>query len=239
MRIVLRIRRFDPATDREPHDRDYEVSVEPTERILDALLKVKSEQDGSLTFRKSCAHGVCGSDAMVIAGKERLACRTLVREVATEDGALVTVQPLKHFPVQRDLVVDQGRFFEKYRSVLPFLINEEPAGDRERTQSQAERSAFDDATSCILCGACWSACPVFEKNQAYVGPAALVAAARFIFDSRDRGIADRMPVLDAPDGVWACENHFDCTRVCPRGIKVTKLINATKRAVTKLKEGNA
>jgi len=239
MKIVLRIRRFDPAVDSEPGDRDYTVSAEPTERVLDALLRVKEEQDGSLSFRKSCAHGVCGSDAMVIAGKERLACRTLVREVAAEEGAVVTVAPLKHFPVQRDLVVDQGVFFEKYRSVMPFLVNNEPPADRERIQSPEDRAAFDEATSCILCGACYSACPVFEKNKDYIGPAAIVQAARFVFDSRDKGLADRLAVLDSPNGVWACENHFDCTRVCPRGIKVTKLINATKRAVTKFKEGRA
>ncbi|HVO40864.1 MAG TPA: succinate dehydrogenase iron-sulfur subunit [Spirochaetia bacterium] len=239
MKIVLRVRRFDPAVDSEPRDRDYTVSAEPAERVLDALLRVKEEQDGSLSFRKSCAHGVCGSDAMVIAGRERLACRTLVRDVAAEDGAVVTVEPLKHFPVQRDLVVDQGTFFEKYRSVMPFLVNNEPPADRERIQSPEERAAFDEATSCILCGACYSACPVFEKNPDYIGPAAIVQAARFVFDSRDKGLADRLAVLDSPNGVWACENHFDCTRVCPRGIKVTKLINATKRAVTKFKEGHA
>jgi succinate dehydrogenase / fumarate reductase, iron-sulfur subunit len=235
MKIVLRIRRFHPETDTAPHDGDYPLDIEPTATILDALIRVKNEQDGSLSFRRSCGHGVCGSDAMVIGGVERLGCKTLVRDVATQDGAVVTVEPLKHLPVQNDLMVDQAAFFERYRSVKPFLINEEVVAGRERLQSPAERAAFDDTTSCILCGACYSSCPIFEKNPAYIGPAALVSAARFIFDSRDRGFADRMAVLDAPSGAGACENHFNCTRVCPRDIKVTKNINATKRQIDKVK----
>jgi succinate dehydrogenase / fumarate reductase iron-sulfur subunit len=231
MTIVLRIRRFHPETDPAPHDGEYTLDIEPTATILDALIRVKSEQDGSLSFRRSCAHGVCGSDAMVIAGVERLACKTLVREVAKEEGSVVTVEPLKHMSVQNDLMVDQREFFKSYRAVKPFMINEEPSGGRERIQSPSEHAAFDEATSCILCGACYSSCPVFEKSPAYLGPAALLNAARFVFDSRDRGLADRMAVLDGPDGVWGCENHFSCTRVCPRGIKVTKSINATKRKI--------
>lgn len=235
MRIVLRINRYNPESDTAPHDEDYPLEIDPTASLLDALIRVKGEQDGSLSFRRSCGHGVCGSDAMVIAGKERLACKTLVREVAEADGAVVTIQPLKHLPVQRDLMVDQGKFFASYRSIKPFLINDEATDGRERVQSPKERAAFDDATSCILCGACFSACPVFEKNPNYVGPAALVSAARFIFDSRDKGLAERMSVLDDPNGAWACENHFDCTRVCPRDIKVTKNINATKGKIDKFK----
>ncbi|MGA2612480.1 MAG: succinate dehydrogenase iron-sulfur subunit [Spirochaetia bacterium] len=231
MKIVLRIRRFDPEADTGPHDVDYPIDAEPTDRILDALIRVKEEQDGSLSFRRSCAHGVCGSDAMIIAGAERLACKTLVRDVAREEGALVTVQPLRWLPVQRDLMVDQKAFFSKFRSVKPFLINDEPVEGKERIQSQAERAAFDDTTSCILCGACYSSCPVLETKPAYIGPAALVQAARFIFDSRDRGFGQRLSVLDAPDGAWACDNHFNCTRVCPRGIKITKNINMIKRAI--------
>ena len=171
MKIVLRIRRFDPQTDREPHDEDYPVEAEPTERILDALIRVKDEQDGSLSFRRSCGHGVCGSDAMIIAGAERLACKTLVRDVAQEDGTLIPIQPLRFLPVQRDLMVDQAVFFQKFKLVKPFLINGEPVKEKERIQSQAERAVFDDVTSCILCGACYSSCPVLEKNTSYVGPA--------------------------------------------------------------------
>jgi succinate dehydrogenase / fumarate reductase, iron-sulfur subunit len=237
MRITLRISRFNPEKDTAPAPGDYAVEVEPTDRVLDALMKIKAEQDGSLSFRKSCAHGVCGSDAMIINGTERLACKTLVRDVAPAEGAVVTVEPLRYLPVQRDLMVDQAAFFEKFRSVKPYLIADEPPAAAERTQSAEERARFDDATSCILCACCYSSCPVFEGTPGYLGPAAIVNAARFVFDSRDRGLGDRLPALDTPEGVWACRNHFNCTKVCPRDIKVTKNINATKRAVTQFKEG--
>jgi succinate dehydrogenase / fumarate reductase iron-sulfur subunit len=230
--ITLKIQRFNPETDPAPYFREYAVQVEPTDRVLDALMSVKSAQDGALSFRKSCGHGVCGSDAMIINGQERLACKTLVREVATE-GQVVTIQPLKHLPLQRDLLVEQGEFFARWRSVKPYLISDRPVPEgKERLQSPEERQAFEDPTKCILCAACYSACPILdEKNPRFVGPAAIANAARFVFDSRDTGLAARLPALDRPDGVWACENHFECTRVCPRGIKVTKNINLTKRRI--------
>ena len=182
-------------------------------------------------FRKSCAHGVCGSDAMRINGKDRLACKTLVRHVAPEAGDTVLIEPLRHLPVLRDLIVDQTEFFSRYRFIKPFLINEEPPPERERLQSPKERMAFDDATHCILCAACFSACPVLEINPAFLGPSAIVQAFRFLADSRDQGFEERLPVLNAPDGVWPCENHFECTRACPRVIKITKRINETKKMI--------
>jgi succinate dehydrogenase / fumarate reductase iron-sulfur subunit len=239
MRMVLRISRYSPGTDAAPSFREYAVDVEPTDRILDALLAVQSRQDGSLSFRKSCGHGVCGSDAMIINGKERLACKTLVRDVTDAGNATVTVEPLRHMTVQRDLMVDQAGFFANYRKVAPYLINDEPVERRERVQSVAERAAFDDATACIMCGSCNSSCPVFDGDPGYIGPAALVQAARFLFDSRDRGFSVRRPVLDSPEGAWACQNHFNCTRVCPREIKVTKNINAIKRTIEKAKGSHA
>jgi succinate dehydrogenase / fumarate reductase iron-sulfur subunit len=239
MRIVLRITRFNPETDRAAVEQDYPVEVEPDERILDALLAVKHGQDGSLTFRRSCGHGVCGSDAMIINGVERLACKTLVRDVAERDDAVVTVKPLAHLAVQRDLMVDQAPFFERYRSVQPFLIAPAHEGRGERIQSPEEREQFDDATDCILCAACHSSCPVFDENPRYLGPQAILQAARFLFDSRDQGIAERLPVLDTPDGAVACANHFNCTRVCPRGIKVTKNINRVKRRLADFRGSTA
>jgi succinate dehydrogenase / fumarate reductase iron-sulfur subunit len=237
VKITLQIQRYNPEADGKPHFRDYPVEVEPTDRVLDALMQVKNYQDGTLAFRKSCAHGVCGSDAMVINGRERLACKTLVKDVAEADGTVVKIEPLKHLPLLRDLMVEQDEFFARWRKVKPFLINDQRAAEKERVQSPEERAVFDDPTKCILCGSCYSACPILDgKNTAFIGPAALAQAARFIFDSRDRGLAERLEVLDHPDGVWACENHFQCTRVCPRGIKVTKNINLTKRRITKAKE---
>jgi succinate dehydrogenase / fumarate reductase iron-sulfur subunit len=247
MTLTLRVERFDPCVDSAPRFQEYGVEAGESDRVLDLLMRVQTLQDGTLSFRKSCAHGVCGSDAMIINGVERLACRTLVRDVAKADGDVITVQPLKSLPVQRDLMVDQSAFFEVYRSVKPFLINEEPVPEKERIQLPSEREKFDDATNCILCAACYSACPVIREDKypaemrkpavgartpgvwGFLGPAAIVQAARFLDDSRDRGFEDRLGVLDAPNGVWPCENHFRCTVVCPRGIKVTKLINLTKR----------
>jgi succinate dehydrogenase / fumarate reductase iron-sulfur subunit len=128
-------------------------------------------------------------------------------------------------------MVDQGEFFARWRAVRPYLISDLPAPDSgERLQSPQQRLAVDDLTKCILCASCYSACPVLDgKNPRYIGPAAIVNAARFVFDSRDTGLSERRPALDQPDGVWACDNLFECTRACPRGIKVTKNINLTKR----------
>jgi len=237
MKITLRIRRFNPATDREPYFADYSLEVDPADRVLDALMAVKDRLDATLAVRKSCAHGVCGSDAMRINGVERLACKTIIRDVAGE-GATITVEPLRGMTVERDLMVYQAGFFSKYRSVKPFLIPAAPAPEKEYRQTPAERSRFDGPTKCILCGACHSACPVAAvENPEFVGPAALVQAARFVFDNRDKGAGERLDALGSPDGARACENHFDCTRVCPRGIKVTKTINEIKRAIAQNKGG--
>ena len=231
MKITLRIKRRLPGTDKEPYDQDYVVLVEPTDRVLDAMMQVKNFQDGTLGFRKSCAHGVCGSDAVRINGKDRLACKTLIRDVVEKEGDRITIEPLRHLPVQRDLMVDQTEFFERYRSVSPFLINDVPPTSGERLQSQEERMAFDDATNCILCASCFSACPILEDSPDFLGPAAIVQAFRFLSDSRDNGFQTRLPVLDSPDGVWPCKNHFECTRCCPRSIKITKRINQTKNMI--------
>jgi len=236
MKIILKIQRFNPKKDEKPLFKNYTVEVEPADRLLDALMHIQHFQDGTLAFRKSCAHGVCGSDAMRINGKDRLACKTLVRDVAETDGAVVVIEPLRNFSVQKDLIVDQTLFFEKYRSVKPFLINDEPVTEKERKQSQEERSAFDDTTNCILCSACFSACPVLENNQDFLGPAVIAQAYRFLADSRDRGFEERLPALDRPNGVWPCQNHFQCTRTCPRQIKITKRINQTKKMIKRYRE---
>jgi succinate dehydrogenase / fumarate reductase iron-sulfur subunit len=233
MKIKLKIKRFDPESNTSPHFKTYEVEVIPTDRLLDALMIVKHFMDPSLGLRKSCAHGVCGSDAMIINGKERLACKTLIKEVAGKEGDTITVEPLRTLPVQKDLMVDQEPFFNNYRQVKPYLITHQKKPEKEWIQSPEERKAIEDATKCILCASCYSACPVkLEKNPRFLGPAAVVQAARFIDDTRDKGFETRLPDLDYPDGIWPCENRFECTRVCPRSILVTKLINSTKRKIS-------
>jgi succinate dehydrogenase / fumarate reductase iron-sulfur subunit len=239
MNIILNIQRYNPDTDEAPYYQKYTVAIDPNERLLDALMQVKRFQDGSLGFRKSCAHGVCGSDAMRINGKDGLACKTLVKEVAQKEGDMVTIEPLRYLPVQRDLIVDQSDFFEKYRSIKPFLINNEPVAGQERIQSQEERMQFDDTTNCILCASCYSACPILEDNTKFLGPAAIAQAFRFNADTRDRGFDERLAALDQPDGVWPCQNHFKCTQSCPRSILITKRINQTKRMIEKHKKNKA
>ncbi len=238
MIVLLEILRHRPSPAGAPSFERFEVEARPDERLLDVLVDIQRRIDPTLVFRKSCGHGVCGSDAMIINGRERLACKTLVREVAVEGGPAVTVEPLRNLEVLRDLAVEQEPFFRRYRSVKPYLIAPEAGAEgRERLQSPKERSAFDDATNCILCAACFSACPVVAGvDPRFLGPAAIVQASRFLEDSRDRGFEDRLGTLDRPDGVWPCENKFECTRVCPRGIKVTKLINLTKRDIARFKD---
>jgi succinate dehydrogenase / fumarate reductase, iron-sulfur subunit len=236
MKVIFRIQRYNPQTDGAPRFQDFTVDVEPSDRLLDGLMFIKRHLDGTLAFRKSCAHGICGSDAMVINGVERLACKTLVQDVAQEENAVVTFEPLKSLPVQRDLMVDQERFFAAYRAVKPYLVPAQPVETGEHTQTPAERTRFDDPTKCILCAACYSSCPIVARGTPWLGPAAIVQAARFVFDSRDQGIEPRLDPLDRPDGVWPCESLLACTRVCPRGIKVTKNINLTKREITSFKE---
>ncbi len=221
MRVRLRIRRFNPEADEEPHWEEFRVEAEPTDRVLDLLHQVKWFQDGTLTFRRSCAHGVCGSDAMLINGRNRLACEFLVRDA----GSRITIEAIRGMPLVKDLLVDLDGFWEKYKQVMPYLVNDEvPEGGRERRQSPAERERFDDTTKCILCAACTTACPVFWTNPDYVGPASIVNAHRFIFDSRDRAGAERLEIMADADGVWRCRTVFNCVEACPRGINITRAI---------------
>jgi len=227
MQVRLRIRRYNPETDQAPHHEEYTVEAEPTDRVLDLLNQVKWYQDGTLTYRRSCAHGICGSDAMRINGVNRLACKILVKDL----GERITVEPLLGMRVIKDMIVDMEPFFEHYRSVLPFLVNDEAPPERERLQSPEERQRFDDTTKCILCAACTTSCPSYWANDRYVGPAAIVQAHRFIFDSRDRAGRERLKILGQQMGVWSCRTAFNCTNACPREIKVTQAIGEVKRAI--------
>lgn len=237
MNVTYSVKRYDPQSGKEPFFQDFEVTVEPTDRLLDVLVYIKRNLDNTLSFRRSCAHGVCGSDAMTINGVERLACKTLVQDVAENDGDTVTFEPLRSLPVQRDLMVDYTRFFEVYRLVKPFLIPKAMPEHKENVQSREDRKKIDDPTKCILCACCHASCPVVaDTDPEFIGPAAVVQAARFVFDSRDEGLVPRRDVLDDPHGAWPCENHMNCTKVCPRGIKVTKNINLIKRELKREKE---
>jgi succinate dehydrogenase / fumarate reductase, iron-sulfur subunit len=228
MQVTLKIFRFNPEKDKKPHYETYTLDAEPTDRVLDLLEHVKGYEDGSLTFRRSCAHGVCGSDAMRINGRNRLACKVLVQDLSTNK---ITVEPLLGLKVLKDLFVDMEPFFEHYRSVMPYFVNNDPAPVGERLQSIEARERFDDTTKCILCAACTTSCPSFWANDKYVGPAAIVNAHRFIFDSRDQAGAERLQILNSQFGVYRCHTIFNCTEACPRDIEVTKAIGEVKRAI--------
>jgi succinate dehydrogenase / fumarate reductase iron-sulfur subunit len=227
MQVTLRIRRFNPEVDQKPHLETYQLEAEPNDQVLDLLNQVKWFQDGTLAYRRSCAHGICGSDAMRINGANRLACKILVKEV----GSTITVEPILGLTVIKDLIVDMEPFWEHYRSVMPFLVNDEPAPEKERLQSPEQRARFDDTTKCILCAACTTACPSFWADGEYVGPAAIVQAHRFIFDSRDQAGEARLQVLGEQMGVWRCRTAFNCTLACPREIEITKAIGEVKNAI--------
>jgi succinate dehydrogenase / fumarate reductase iron-sulfur subunit len=237
MKVNLRIRRFNPEKDSKAWWGEYTLdNVDRTDTVLDLLHRVKWTIDGSLSLRRSCAHGVCGSDAMRINGVNALACKALVMRLAKPGATEVKVQvePILGMKVLKDLIVDMEPFFEHYRSVLPYFINDNPlpADGRERLQSPEDREKFDDTTKCILCAACTTACPSYWANDKYIGPAAIVQAHRFIFDSRDEGYAERLQVMGDQFGVWRCRTIFNCTTACPRDIKVTQAIGEVKKALT-------
>jgi succinate dehydrogenase / fumarate reductase iron-sulfur subunit len=224
--LIMRIRRFNPQVSGDSWWDEFTIEVDCHERLVEALHQVKWYHDGTLTFRRSCAHGICGSDAMVINGRNALACKILVEDVMPK----VTIEPIRGLPVLKDLIVDMEPFFEGYRAMIPYLVNDEHT-KRERIQTPEERARYDDTTKCILCAACTTACPIFWSDESYVGPAAIVNAHRFIFDSRDRAQMDRLGVLSEKTGVFRCRTIFNCTDACPRGIEVTKAIAEVKRAV--------
>ena len=226
--VELKIQRFDPERDSEPHWQTLTVPVEPMDRVLDVLTRAKELIDGSITFRRSCAHGVCGSDALLINGRNRLACKLRVEQL----GKTITVAPLPGLPVVKDLVVDMDGFFNKYRSVQPYLVASPVEGSGERIQSQEQRDHFEDTTKCILCAACTTSCPSFWAEPEYVGPAAIVNAHRFIFDSRDENAEARLDILSDENGVWRCRTTFKCVEACPRGINITKAILEVSSAIS-------
>ena len=227
----FRIKRFDPEKDLSPRWEEYIVGMEPLERLLDGLGKIKDEMDGSLTYRRSCAHGICGSCAMKINGKNRLACQTLSKDMPET----ISFEPLPAFPVIKDLVVDMDPFFGKKKEILPFLINKETPPERERLQDPEDQHKILQAITCIMCGCCTSSCPVYWADKEYLGPAAILKAARFILDTRDRAADERLEALCRSHGIWRCHSIYNCVEVCPKEIDVTGHISKMKRLAVKKK----
>jgi succinate dehydrogenase / fumarate reductase, iron-sulfur subunit len=226
MKVTLSINRFDPEKDTKPHRKEYTIDVEPTFRILDCLDKIKWEIDGSLAYRRSCSHGICGSDAMMINGVNQLACQILVQDFKKK---YIKIDPLPSLPIIKDLVVNMDSFFAKYDVVKPYLITKTAPPVKERYQSQEDRAAIDESVNCILCGACSTSCPSLWSNEAYLGPAALLKAYRFIFDSRDEAPGERLDIVDTPDGLWRCHTIFNCVEVCPKEINITWHLSQMKK----------
>jgi succinate dehydrogenase / fumarate reductase iron-sulfur subunit len=229
MEVTIKIFRYNPEVDKKFHYETYTIEANETDRILDLLEHIKGYQDGTLSFRRSCAHGVCGSDAMRINGRNMLACKTLVRDI----GDKLTVEPLLGLKVVKDLIVDMEPFFDNYKKMLPYFINDSPlpADGRERLQSPEQRARFDETTKCILCAACTTSCPSFWGSDEYYGPAALITAHRFVFDSRDEGASQRLQILSETNGTARCHTAYNCTNACPRGIHITKAIGELKLAL--------
>lgn len=225
MQITVKIFRYDPEN-RETRFDVFNREADPKDRILDILMEIKDQEDGTIAFRKSCAHGVCGSDAMQINGINRLACQVLLQELKS---STIKIEPLKGLTVLRDLVVDMDPFFAGLEKVKPYFIPKEPAPVTERRQTIADRAIFDDTTKCIMCAACTTSCPSFWSNGNYLGPAAMVKAHRFIFDTRDGGNDKRVSALDDRDGLWRCHSIYNCTDACPRDIQITKAMGELKR----------
>ena len=232
MDIKMKIFRFDPQKDKEPHYDYFTVEAKPTDRLLDCLNRVRWEQDGSLAYRMSCMHGICGSDGMTINGVSSLACQKLVKDYSNEKEILV--EPLSVFRVIKDLVVDMEPFFDREKSVHPKdgIVLTPVEKEIEHLQTMDERQQFDDDIKCIMCACCVSACPVNKKEDpGYVGPAAILRSHRYIFDNRIKEMVERIEVIDKPHGVWGCKTYYRCTAVCPKSILVTKHILEVKQKI--------
>lgn len=222
--LTVSVYRYNPEVDAKPAMHDYSVSVGKTSdpMLLTVLERIKAEQDPTLSFRRSCREGVCGSDGMNINGTNGLACMTHVSKLKTDH---IVVRPLPGFPVIRDLVVDMGQFYKQYERIEPYLQNAEPVPATERLQSPEERSKLDGLYECILCACCTSSCPSFWWNpDKFVGPAGLLQARRFLADSRDTATTQRLAKLQDPFSVFRCRTIMNCVTVCPKGLNPTKAI---------------
>ena len=228
--MKISLYRYDPDRDAAPYMKDYDVQLEPSDRmLLDALVRVKA-MDDSFAFRRSCREGVCGSDAMNINGKNGLACLTNVAEL----GEHVVLRPLPGLPVIRDLIVDMTQFFKQYNSIRPYLVNHDPLPEKERLQSPEERDELNGLYECILCASCSTACPSFWWNpDKFVGPAGLLQAYRFLADTRDQAASERLDNLEDPYRLFRCHSIMNCVDVCPKGLNPTMAIGKIKELMVR------
>jgi succinate dehydrogenase / fumarate reductase iron-sulfur subunit len=237
-KATLRIQRFNPDIDEKPYLQDFQIQREKGMTVLDALHKVKTELDGSVTYRRSCRHGICGSCAMNINGRNTLACNTPLRDVLTRKGE-VTIRPLPYLPVIKDLVVDRTVFWEQYLRVKPWLIPPDDVPEEEYRISPEEVEALDRAETCIMCGACYSACSVIGMTKKYIGPHALLKAFLRVLDPRDSGPEERLEDLAGGDGVYRCHSIFNCIDACPKDLDPTQAIETLRKLAMKRQQYEA
>lgn len=223
----MRVLRYDPERDEEPRFAKYEVVARKGLTVLDALLNIKDEVDGSLAVRYSCKSAICGSCAMTVNDQNRLACKTQLSTL----GRTVRVEPLAGYSIVKDLVVDMRPFWEQMRRILPYFITKTPDPEKERLQTPEQRRVIDEATWCIFCGACSSSCPVMWTDERYVGPAAFVKAWRFVGDSRDEGAEERLDAINSEFGLWRCHTIFRCVDSCPKSINPTVAIESLRKGL--------
>ncbi len=232
MQVTFKVYRFNPQTDKAPYYDTFVVEAEPNERLLDCLNKIRWTKDSTLSFRMSCAHGICGSDGLTINGQEALACQKLVKDYDYTKEILV--EPLRYFEVVKDLIVDLKPFFKRIKSINPQTLDAKTSNEpqMERIQTIEQRNQYSDAIKCILCGCCYSACPVLNKeDHEFVGPAAILREQRYLFDSRIADAPERLAIMNKPHGAFSCKTYYKCTIVCPKNIKVTEAILRTKKKI--------
>ena len=226
----FQIYRYNPDVDAKPHMQYYDVAMEPTDRmLLDGLMRIK-EADDTFAFRRSCREGVCGSDAMNINGKNGLACITKLADLQEP----VMIRPLPGLPVIRDLIVDMSQFFKQYHSIKPYVVDNTPPPEKERLQSPQDREELNGLYECILCACCSTACPSFWWNpDKFVGPAGLLQAYRFIADTRDQAVNERLDNLEDPYRLFRCHSIMNCVDVCPKGLNPTKAFGKIRDLLVK------
>jgi len=227
--FTFKIRRFDPMSgETEAHDQEYVLNVPPGMTVLEALLRIQAEQDGTLAFRYACRGAVCGSCALVINGHIDLACRSQVQGLGSD---IIVVEPLPNLPVLKDLVVDMEPFFEKNLAVVPWLQPSGPEPEKERLVDPVQWAEAEPYTNCILCASCYGVCPVTAEEPEYLGPAALAKHYRFLADIRDAADEERLSLVDGERGVWGCDMVWSCVEICPKGVPPTQGIGKTRARI--------
>jgi len=228
-KVKFSVFRYDPQKDKKPYYRDYDVELRRSGMmVLDGLNQIRWEQDGSLSYRRSCREGVCGSDGLNVNGVNLLGCMTHIEDLKHP----VVVQPLPSMPIVKDLVVDMNDFYNKFFLVKPYLITKSPPpSDRERLQSPEDRKKLDGLYECILCACCSTSCPSYWADPNYLGPAALLNAWRFIADTRDEGADERLQIINDRDGAWRCHTILNCVEACPKQLNPTEAIAHIKKTI--------